>query len=120
LFKNNDIFLLTRRGEVFVKLICLFIPSMFASNIHINKLKVKDKKEKIKLYLMYTFLINMFIFIILNFYCKDSHILFNSDLITISFIMKFMILSLILSILLPLIYVFINKNVEIKLVRRSK
>ncbi len=103
-----------------MKLICLFIPSMFASNIHINKLKVKDKKEKIKLYLMYTFLINMFIFIILNFYCKDSHILFNSDLITISFIMKFMILSLILSILLPLIYVFINKNVEIKLVRRSK
>ena len=98
-----------------MKLICLFIPGVFASSIHINKLKIKDKEEKIKLYL-----INMFIFIILNFYCKDPHILFNSDLITISFIMKFMILSLLLAILLPFIYVFINNNVEIKLIRRSK
>ena len=103
-----------------MKLICLFIPSVFASSIHIDKLKVKDTEEKIKLYLIYTFLINMFIFIILNFYCKDPHILFNSDLITINFIMKFMILSLLLAILLPFIYVFINNNVEIKLIRRSK
>lgn len=51
-----------------MKLICLFIPGVFASSIHIDKLKVKDKEEKIKLYLIYTFLINMFIFIILNFY----------------------------------------------------
>lgn len=103
-----------------MKLICLFIPGVFASSIHIDKLKVKDKEEKIKLYLIYTFLINMFIFIILNFYCKDSNILFNNDLITISFIMKFMILSLLLAILLPFVYVFINSNVEIKLIRRSK
>lgn len=103
-----------------MKLICLFILGVFASSIHIDKLKVKDKEEKIKLYLIYTFLINMFIFIILNFYCKDSNILFNNDLITISFIMKFMILSLLLAILLPFVYVFINNNVEIKLIRRSK
>ena len=103
-----------------MKLICLFIPGVFASSIHIDKLKVKDKEEKIKIYLMYTFLINMFMFIILNYYCKDSHVLFNCDLITISFIMKFMILSLFLSILLPYIYVFINNNVEVKLIRRSK
>lgn len=103
-----------------MKLICLFIPGVFASNVHVKILKVREKEEKIKLYLMYTFIINMIMFIILNFYCNNPYVLFNDDIMSFNFIMKFMLLSLIISILLPLIYIFIKNNIEIKFIRRCK
>lgn len=105
-----------------LEFICLFIPGVIASRIHIKKLKVLDIEDKISLYLIYTFIINMIMFIILNYYCDNPYMIFDKNLFSYNFVMKYMIVSLSVSIILSLLIVVVKKNIRVSfnLNRRSK
>ena len=105
-----------------MEFICLFIPGIISSRIHLKYFGNRTSEEKISLYLIYTFIINMITFTFLNFYCEDAYTVFNNDLFSFNFLMKFMIFSLGIAIMIPVIYYFISKNINVKvnISRRKK
>lgn len=98
-----------------VEFICLFIPGIISSRIHLKYFSNKSTEEKVSLYLIYTFIINMVTFTFINFYCEDAYTVFNNDLFSFNFIMKFMAFSFVISVVLPLVYYFVTKNVKVKI-----
>lgn len=105
-----------------IEFICLFIPGIFASSYYINKLNIKDISSKVSIYLMYTFIINMIMFIILNYYCDNPYMIFDNNLFSYNFIMKYMVVSLVISLILSIFGVIIKKNIKISfnVSRRNK
>ena len=105
-----------------MEFICLFITGIISSRIHLRYFGNKTTEEKVSLYLIYTFIINLITFTFLNFYCENSYMVFNNDLFSYNFIMKFMGFSLCVSVLLPFMYHFVRENfkIKIKISRREK
>ena len=99
-------------GLVFIS---LFVPGIISSRIHLKYFGNKSTEEKVSLYFIYTFVINLIVFTFLNFYCENAYTVFNDDLFSFNFIMKFMMFSFGLSIVLPLVFYFVIKNIKIKI-----
>ena len=98
-----------------MEFISLFVPGIISSRIHLKYFCDKSTEENVSLYLIYTFVINLIVFTFLNFYCEDAYTVFNDDLFSFNFIMKFMMFSFGLSIVLPLVFYFVIKNIKIKI-----
>lgn len=98
-----------------MEFICLFVPGIISSRIHLKYFSDKSTEEKVSLYFIYTFIINLITFTFLNFYCEDAYTVFSNDLFSFNFIMKFMMFLFVISVVLPLVNYFVTKNVKVKI-----
>ena len=66
-----------------MEFISLFVPGIISSRIHLKYFGNKSTEEKVSLYLIYTFVINLIVFTFLNFYCENAYTVFNDDLFSL-------------------------------------
>lgn len=93
-------------------LISVFFPGIIATKIHLL-LKKENKILNILFYYgIYTILILLLMLVVLYFTSNDTYQIFNNDLFTIYFSMKYMLASCFLSIFLPFVYFGILKLIK--------
>lgn len=100
-------------------LICLFFPSLIALGVHKNLFEVKEKIDYFVIYAFYNVLINFLICLIC--YIRGSYIydLFDSNLFTINFSVKYLGIALFFSYFIPHVIFFFKNNVTITIRRKN-
>ena len=93
------------------QLIGLLLPSIIALKMH-NKLEEKEEnlKKQIERYLIYVMIVNTISYIITIYIFKQPNIVF-----TYLFTVKYVILALVVSIIIPVIEKFILTNMEVEI-----
>ncbi len=93
------------------QLIAIFLPSIIALKID-SCINIKNKSNNILIqnYLIYVLLVNLFSYIITVYLFKQTDIIF-----TYSFTIKYILLSIVLCIILPVLWIYIIKNIAFKL-----
>ena len=99
-------------------LICLFFPTFISLSI-IKKRKSYSYSELIFKYPVYNVIINFALFIVIRIYIKGD-IITNSIFNNLNFCIKYLLLSVIISLSLPYIIEFICKNIEFKIEVRKR
>lgn len=84
--------------------ISVFFPGVIATKVHLLFSKENEIFNILFYYGIYTALILLFMLIILYFTSNDTYQIFNNNLFTIYFSLKYLLASYFLSVLLPLIY----------------
>lgn len=98
-----------------IQILCLFFPAAISVYIIQNFQKRKtDLVRFIYRYCFYTLAINIIMVFILR--VKYPTLIFNEQVFTINFIFKYLIAAVILSIILPIIYEFLRKNVQVEFI----
>ena len=100
--------------------ICLFFPAIIALSIHRKFYKLKSVFDYIIIYCNYCLFINLIINGISYFISDIKENIYDINLFTIDFSTKYLLMALIISLFLPLIYAFFEKNVKIKFVLKEK
>lgn len=99
-----------------LQFICLFIPSIIAVGITSNLQKRKvDLLYFIFTYSSYLVFINFMIFVLLHYMVRDEFLILNSAKFTNLFCIKYLFVSIILSIILPFVVEILRKNFKINL-----
>ncbi|MBQ8535247.1 MAG: hypothetical protein IJ463_06140 [Bacilli bacterium] len=75
----------------------------------------KRLKDLLLTYIKYVLFINLFVFAVIYFYYKGELLSLSDSLESISFVFKYMLLSIIVSIIVPIGDEYLKKNVHIKL-----
>ena len=93
------------------QLIGLLLPSIIALKMH-NKLEEKEEnlKKQIERYLIYVMIVNTISYIITIYIFKQPNIVF-----TYLFTVKYVMLALVVSIIIPVIEKFILTNMEVEI-----
>ena len=102
--------------------ICLLIPGVFSLVIHKKYYKLNSLLDNFFVYLMYNYIILLIMNIFLNFFSVNKYNIFSIYLFSFNFSMKYMLLSLFISLFLPKLYNIITNNIKISLIleRRQK
>lgn len=100
--------------------ICLFFPAIIALSIHRKFYKLKNVFDYIIIYCNYCLFINLIINVISYFISDIKENIYDISLFTIDFSTKYLLMALIISLILPLIYAFFEKNVKIKFILKEK
>ena len=105
-----------------MRFICLFLPSVFSLVIHKKNFLTDKLLDNILIYFMYNFAINLIMCIFLNYFSVNNFNIFSDYLFSINFSMKYMLLSLFISIVLPLLYKCIKRSIKVNIIleRRQK
>lgn len=103
-----------------MEFICLFCPGFISLVIHKYFYKSIGDKNIFLLYFIYAFVINFIISFYINFASELQYVVYNESLFTINFSFKYMLISLILSIILPIIYKLFQSNIKISLILKEK
>lgn len=102
--------------------ICLLIPGVFSLVIHRKYYKLNNLLDNFLVYLMYNYINALIMNIFLNFFSVNKYNIFSINLFSFIFSMKYMLLSLVISLFLPKFYNKITKNIKVSLTleRRQK
>jgi len=102
--------------------ICLLIPGVFSLVIHRKYYKLNNLLDNFLVYLMYNYINALIMNIFLNFFSVNKYNIFSINLFSFNFSMKYMLLSLVISLFLPKLYNEITKNIKVSLTleRRQK
>lgn len=102
--------------------ICLLIPCVFSLVIHRKYYKLNNLLDNFLVYLMYNYINALIMNIFLNFFSVNKYNIFSINLFSFNFSMKYMLLSLVISLFLPKLYNKITKNIKVSLTleRRQK
>lgn len=103
-------------------IICLFIPAFCSTIIDykLNKIEKINITDFICKYIPYLFVINLIMNSILWIFAEDKLIIYSSSIFSYSFCIKYMWLSLVLIIVIPLIKTMLQKHVDIQITLKKK
>jgi len=102
-------------------LIVLFFPAIISIfvELHINNKKNINKEEILK-YFIYCFFINFIGNFIVWLISKEKFYFYNSMTFTYDFCFKYMFITSIVSIVLPIIFKIISDNLKISVIVKEK
>ena len=89
---------------IIVFFISIFFPGIISTKIHLLFSKERKILSILFYYGIYSALILLLMLIVLYFTSNDTYQIFNNNLFTIYFSLKYLLASYFLSVLLPLIY----------------
>lgn len=95
-------------------IICLFFPTFISISI-IKRRNKQNNKEILFKYPIYNIFINLIAFLITSFYLKNNTVLFSEIFNNLSFCIKYLCLTIFISLFLPYIIEFLKKNINFKL-----
>ena len=91
--------------------ICYLFPAFISINIHKYLTKEDNTRNLVIYYGIYVLLNNLFSLLIL--FIKNYNVVLDFNLINITFLTKYLLLSTILSIITPYLVKIVTKNIEI-------
>lgn len=97
------------------KFICIFFPTFLSINVLREKNNIKDIYDGIIKYCIYNSIISTIMLLIVHIYVGFTPKIITNDLFTVSFCFKYLAISLLLSYILPNIYIYIKENEIIKI-----
>ncbi len=100
--------------------ICLFFPAAISLAIHKKFYKNKEFVDLLIIYVVYNFLINFLINLFSYFVSDIKYNIYDINLFTIDFSTKYMLLALIISIILPLLFRFLQSNFKLSFRLKEK
>lgn len=95
-------------------LFSLIFPSYLANFIYCKD-KGYDYVKTLLVYPLFVLLINMICFICMYFYLDNVYVMFNNEMFNVDFLVKYNLLAISLSLIIPKIVLCIEKNITISL-----
>lgn len=101
--------------------ICFFVPSFISLyiDLRINKIN-KFSYELIIKYFIYTFIINLLGNTAVYLISSEKNFYYMESIFTYEFIFKYMWMTLLFAIILPIIFKIIEENVKVNILVRKK
>lgn len=100
--------------------ICFFFPA-FLSVAVLNSLEKHERSMQSLLitYTSFAVVINSILFLVLVYVFKDGQDILISSYFSLAFAAKYLVFSIILAVLLPLLYEYLKQNLYLKITVRS-
>lgn len=99
-----------------INIILFFFPAAISLIVKEKYFKEKlNNKEYALLYIKYNVLINLISFGILTLYSFGNFVSISYSLDTLSFVFKYLVMTFILSLVVPVLDEYFKKNIDIKL-----
>lgn len=102
-------------------LFSLLLPPYISCFLYSKKKKL-SLKEMLSLYPIFVWIINMILLIVFRIFIGNHNQLFNEDVFNLGFIVNYNLCSIIISLLLPslIIYIMDNYKFELQFIRKVK